>query len=604
MSGARRPAPSIRPVLGVACSTLGRAWHARLDDAGLSRALSIVQAHGHPDLLARVLAGRGVGVAEAEDHLAPTLRRAMPDPDGIQGMGAAVARLAAALGRAEAVGIIGDYDVDGAASAALLSEYLRAAGIEPRIHIPDRIAEGYGPNVEAVRAMAAAGTRLLVTVDCGSMSAAPLAEAARLGLDTIVIDHHQVGAELPLAVAVVNPNRPDDLSGLGHLCAAGVVFMVLVALNRALKASGFWAARPAPDLLAGLDLVALATVADVVPLTGLNRVFVTKGLAVARERQRPGLAALLDVARADGPPSAFHLGFLVGPRINAGGRIGDAALGSRLLSERDPDVAARLAADLDRLNRERRVIEGVALEEAEALASAVAGEDGPVVVAASEGWHPGVMGLVAARLRERFDRPAFAIALADGVGTGSGRSIPGVDLGRVVRAAVEAGLLRKGGGHAMAAGVTLDSADLPAFRAFLAAHLSDDVAGRRAEIALSVDAVLLAAAVTPDLVRILARAGPFGAGNPEPVVVLPNQRIGDVAPVGDNHVRLTLVAPDGTRLRAIAFRAGPTPLGEQLRSGSRGPLHLAGTLALDRWGGGDGRAELRVLDAAVPDGGA
>ena len=477
----------------------------------------------------------------------------------------------------------------------------RLRGLDPLIRIPDRIVDGYGPSLGAIRDLSEAGATLLVTVDCGSTSLEPLAEAARLGLDALVLDHHQVGAALPQAVAIVNPNRADDVSGLGHLCAAGVVFLTLVALHRALVRQGFWTGRDAPDLLAALDLVALATIADVVPLTGLNRAFVRKGLAVMARRGRPGLAALFDAAGADGPPTSFHLGFLVGPRINAGGRIGDSALGTRLLLTRDPMEAARIAADLDRLNRERRVIEHAAVEDALAEAMAILSEDEgrAVVLAAREGWHPGIVGLVAARLRERFDRPAFAIALANGMGTGSGRSIAGADLGAAVRAAVERGVVAKGGGHAMAAGVTLAADQLAAFRDHLEAYVAEDVGRARAEAALLIDATLSAGAATTDLVHALEAAGPYGAGAPEPVVALPSHRLVDCGTVGEAHVRATLEARDGSRLRAIAFRAAGTPLDRGLQAARGRLVHAAGTLALDRWGGGSSRTELRLLDAAV-----
>ena len=594
-----------RLFLGVEKSVLGKPWRDRLDSEGHARALAIAQSHGHSDLLARVIAARGIGADDCAAFLDPTIRALMPDPDCLQDMQAAVDRLVSAVEKAETIAIFGDYDVDGACAAALLAGFLGACGSPFVIHIPDRIFEGYGPNVEAIRALAGQGARLLVTVDCGTTSLAPIEEANALGLDTLVIDHHQAPERLPKALAIVNPNRQDDLSGLGHLCATGVVYMVLVGLARALRRRGFWSAsRPAPDLLAGLDLVALATIADVVPLTGLNRAFVAKGLAVMRARGRPGLAALLDAAGAGGPPSPYHLGFLAGPRINAGGRIGDAALGAKLLLVEDPAEAGRIAAELDRLNRERQAIEvaTVAEAEAEALASLGLAEEGAVVVTAGETWHPGVVGLVAARLKERFQRPAFAIAFAGATGTGSGRSIAGVDLGRVVRGAVAAGLLAKGGGHAMAAGITLDRARLGDLRAYLEAELAEPVARARQGAALFVDAALTAAGARPELVAALARAGPFGAANPEPVFVFPGHRLVDVAQVGAGHIRVRAAAGDGARIAAIAFRAAAGPLGQALmaRRGG-GPIHLAGSLSIDRWGGNE-RVQLRLVDAALPKG--
>ena len=589
-------------VLEVESSLLRRRWRSRLDVAGQGRALQMAQMHGLPDLLTRVLASRDLHAGSCVAYLDPTVRGLMPDPVTLRDMSPAVDHLMRAIRGGERVAVLGDYDVDGAAATALLVEYLRAAGLDPAIHIPDRLVDGYGPSLAAIRSLAAAGVTLLITVDCGSTSLLPLAEAARLGLRTVVIDHHQLGTDLPDTVALVNPNRHDDLSGLGSLCAAGVVFMVLVGLQRALKHQGFWIGKTAPDLLEALDLVALATVADVVPLIGLNRAFVKKGLAVMARRGRPGLAALFDVAGADGPPSVFHLGFLVGPRINAGGRIGDSGLGTRLLVSRDPIDAARIAAALDRLNRERKVIEGAAVEEAEAEALALLAhdQDRVVVVAAMEGWHPGIVGLVAARLRERFDRPAFAIALTPHGGcTGSGRSIPGADLGAAVRLAVSQGLLLKGGGHGMAAGVTLRYERLGEFRAFLERHFSADVTRSRADAALAVDSTLAAGAITPALIEALAAAGPFGSGSPEPVVALPSHRVLDCGVMGDGHFRVTLAARDESRIRAVAFRSAGTPLAEGLAAARGQVVHAAGTLTLNRWGGGQPRAELRLVDAAL-----
>ena len=585
--------------LDVERSALGRPWRARLDRAGEARALAIAQVSGQSDLMARVLAGRGVGLEEVERYLAPTLRESMPDPFTLRDMEPAVARLALAVQRGEKVAVFGDYDVDGATSAALLAQYLGDCGCETIVHIPDRVTEGYGPNVEAMRVFAARRARLVVTVDCGIVSHEPFAEAKRLGLDVIVFDHHQAPETLPEALALVDPNRQDDLSGLGYLCAAGVVYMGLVALNRALREAGFWNGREAPDLIAALDLAALGAVADVVPLIGLNRALVVKGLGVMRARQRPGLAALFDAAGADGPPRPYHLGFLIGPRINAGGRIGDAGLGVKLLMTRDPVEARALAGELDRLNRARRQIEIATLEvaEAEALAALGLEERGACVVVAGDGWPPGVVGLVAARLKERFNRPAFALALSGGEATGSGRSIAGVDLGRVVRAGVEAGVLIKGGGHAMAAGVTLARERLGDFRAFLEERLAVAVAEANAGAALEIDGALTAGAATPALVHSIERAGPYGAGNPEPTFVLPRHRLVDVIPVGAEHLRLRVASGDNQTIEAIAFRAANNPLGEALRRLRGGPAHLAGALAINRYGGRE-KAQLRVLDAA------
>ena len=578
----------------------GRAWRDRLDERGAGRALAIAQAHDIPELLARILAGRDVEVDEVEGYLDPTLKRLMPDPHVVTAMAEAAVRLAEAAMRGESIAIFGDYDVDGATSSALLARFLRACGLDPMVHIPDRIFEGYGPNVEAIRTLAERGAKLLVTVDCGTTSHEPLAEARRLGLDVMVIDHHQADERLPDAL-VVNPNRLDDLSKLGHLAAVGLVFLTLVAANRALRVRGFWTdARPEPDLLALLDIVALGTVADVVPLKGLNRAFVAKGLIALRRRENVGLTALMDAARLSGPPEAWHLGFLLGPRINAGGRIGRADLGVRLLLEDDPTEAARIAAELDRLNRERQVMEQAMLAEAEAEAMAALGleEKGAVVITAAAGWHPGVVGLIAARLKERYGRPAFAIALEPGgLGTGSGRSIAGVDLGRVVRRAVAQGLLLKGGGHAMAAGVTLRQESLAAFRAFLEEQLAGAVETARLDEALLIDGAVSAGGANTALIAALSQAGPYGAGNPEPVIALPSHTIAYADEVGQAHVRVRFRSGDGAIINAIAFRALNQPLGQALLQYRGQAVHAAGSLAVDRWNGAE-RVQLRLLDIA------
>jgi single-stranded-DNA-specific exonuclease len=543
-----------------------------------------------------------VGVQETPTFLAPRLRYLLPDPYGLRDMEFAAGRLADAVERRETVAIFGDYDVDGACSAALLAEYLRACDVPYLIHIPDRITEGYGPNVEAVRRLKEQGAGLLVTVDCGTASHEPLGEARHLGLDPLVLDHHQAPEKLPPAVALVNPNRQDDISGLGHLCAAGVVFLTLVALNRALRLRGFWKDRKEPDLLASLDLVALATVADVVPLTGLNRAFVRQGLTVMRGRTRVGLAALMDAGGLSGAPEAWHLGYLVGPRINAGGRIGDAALGSKLLLTQDAFEAGRLATELDRLNRERQVIEQEAVEEAEAQALRALGDvaDAPVVVTASADWHPGIVGLVAARLKERFRRPAFAFAMNEaGFATGSGRSVPGVDIGRAVRAAVEAGIALKGGGHAMAAGATVPADAIARFGRFLTDAVSEGAVADYAET-LGIDGTLMATAAQPTLVAAIERAGPFGAGQPEPMFAFPNHRLVEAKEVGSSgHVRIRLRGPDGSTIGGIAFRAAGQPLGLALSKAIGTPIHAAGSLCIDRWGGGE-KVDLRLCDIATP----
>jgi single-stranded-DNA-specific exonuclease len=593
-----------RLFLGVENSATGRAWRDRLDERGSARALAIAQRHDLPELLARIIAGRNVETDAVDAFLDPTVKRSMPDPHVLTAMKGASERIADAVIRSESVAIFGDYDVDGATSAALLARYLRQCGIDPMIHIPDRLFEGYGPNVEAVRALAQRGATLLVCVDCGTTSIEPLAEAKKLGVDVVVIDHHQADEALPPAVAIVNPNRRDDLSGLGHLAAVGLVFMTVVAINRVLRERGFWTAdRPEPDLLAFLDDVALGTVADVVPLTGLNRAFVAKGLIALRRRERPGHVSLMDVARLAGPPEAWHLGFLLGPRINAGGRIGRADLGVRLLIENDPIEAAKIAAELDRLNSERQAIEQGTLAQAEAEALAALGieEKGAVVVTAAEGWHPGIVGLVAARLKEKFGRPAFAIALEPGgIGTGSGRSIAGVDIGRAVRRGVAEGLLLKGGGHAMAAGVTLRKGALAELRAFLEANLGADVETARRSSGLMIDGAVTAAAANADLVAMIGRAAPFGAGNPEPVIALPAHTVTYAEEVGQAHVRVRLKSADGSAVNAIAFRAAGQKLGTALRDNRGQQVHAAGSFSLDRWQGEE-RVQFKLTDIAIPE---
>lgn len=594
-----------RPFLDVERSLTGRRWRDRLDEAARAQALAMVQAHGIDDVVARVLAARGVAPADVAAFLDPKLRTLLPEPFTLAGMEAAVARLADAIARRETVAVFGDYDVDGACASALLCDILDRCGVPRHLHIPDRLVEGYGPNVDAIRALAAKGATLLVTVDCGTTSHEPFAEASRLGMDVVVLDHHQAPEQLPeAALAVVNPNRQDDLSGLGALCAAGVVFVTLVALNRELRKRGFWGRDGEPDLIAALDLVALATVADVVPLVGLNRAFVRQGLSVMRRRARVGLRALADVARLDGPVRPYDLGFLIGPRINAGGRIGDAALGARLLLTQDEMEAGRIAVELDRLNEERQAAEQAMVAEGEALALAQFGldeEGGAVAVVGSPDWHPGIVGLVASRLKERFQRPVFALALGpDGLATGSARSVPGADVGKAVAGAVAAGIAVKGGGHAMAAGVTLPADRLETFRGFVEDRLAEAVAVHRADRALAIDAAVTAGGARPALVEGIEQAGPFGSGHPEPVFVLAAHRLVDVAEVGRGHVRVRLKAGDGQVVDAIAFRCADQPLGQALRAARGEAVHAAGTLSINRWNGGE-RVQMRIMDLARPD---
>ncbi len=591
--------PVPRAFLSVESSVSGQRWVSRLDQAGQNRALAIAQLHGMPELLARVLAGRGVGVDEAPAFLDPTIRSLMPDPASLTDCEAAAARLARAIAAGERIAIFGDYDVDGAASSALLYRFLQHFGAEAEIYIPDRIFEGYGPNPAAIGQLIERGARLVVTVDCGSTSFEALEEARRRGIDVVVIDHHQMAHAMPACHALVNPNREDDLSGQGHLCAAGVVFLVLVATLRLLRQQANSRAGSL-DLLAWLDLVALATVCDVVPLKGLNRAYVVKGLIAARHQQNAGLAALLRVAGIGGPVTPYHFGFLVGPRINAGGRIGDAALGSRLLTLDDAAAAGEIATRLDELNRERQAMEAAMLAEAEAeaLAEYGTGETAAVIVTAHDNWHPGIVGLLAARLKEKFKRPAFAIAFdPSGKGTGSGRSINGFDLGRMVRAAVDAGLLVKGGGHAMAAGLTVERANLGRLRTFFDEAAGSQVSTLAANRSLKIDGALGASGATIALIDQLETAGPYGAGHPQPCFAIPAHRLRDSRLVGVNHVKVTVEAQDGSRLDGIAFRAAETPLGDFLLSSRGNQIHIAGSLSAEHWQG-TRRVQMRIIDAA------
>lgn len=593
-----------RTVFDVSRSVTDRAWVDRIDDSSRAVALAMVQQHGLPDVVARILAGRDVPIDALPGFLDPRLRDLMPDPFVMTAMEPAALKIVGAIERDEIIAVFGDYDVDGATSVALLAGFLDSAGARRLIHIPDRLTEGYGPNVEAVATLVAAGAQLLVTVDCGTTGHEPIREAARLGVPTVVLDHHQAPEQLPEAYAIVNPNRLDDLSGLGHLCAAGVVFMTLVAVNRILRARGFWEKRGGePDLMAMLDLVALGTVADVVPLVGLNRAFVRQGIAVMRRRDRLGLRALADSARLDGPIAPYHLGFLFGPRINAGGRIGDAALGARLLLTGDENEAAKIATELERLNRERQEIEVRMVEEAEAEALLSVGLDenaAGIIVVASSHWHPGIVGLVASRLKDRFQRPVFALALdQNGFATGSGRSVQGIDLGRAVREAVEQKVLIKGGGHAMAAGLTIIADKIPELRAFFETRLGADASRLRAEQSLVIDAAIMAGGATLSLLTEIDRAGPYGSGHPEPLFAFGAHRVVDAMEVGTNHVRAKLKAGDGKTLEAIAFRAANQPIGIALMKNRGGVLHLAGSLAINRYRGGE-TVQLRIMDVATP----
>lgn len=582
--------------LNVEQSASGQKWVPRLNARGQALALQIAQTTDIDEIVARILAGRNVPAESAAKFLDPTIKDLMPSPLTLTDMEKAADRLVQAIERRERVAIFGDYDVDGATSSALLARFLRHFGIDAKIHIPDRIFEGYGPNIPAMEALAESHD-LIVTVDCGTVSREPIAAANAKGCDVVVLDHHQQAGTLPDAVAVVNPNREDDLSGLGYLCAAGVVFMALVAVTSKLRAKKI----AGPNLLNMLDLVALGTVADVVPLIGLNRAFVTKGIVVARAQSNIGMAALAKVARIGEPLAPFHFGFIIGPRINAGGRIGNAALGAELLTLEDETRAEEIAEQLDQLNRERQAMEQVMLAEAEAefMAEQGQGEGPSIAITASNEWHPGVVGLLASRIKDKFKRPAFAIAFdKNGKGAGSGRSIETIDLGKIIRAAVDKGLLVKGGGHAMAAGITIEREKLGAFRAFMEAETAAPVAASQADRALKVDAALTADGATLELMDLIDRAGPFGAGHSQPIFALGNHRLVDVRLVGQNHLKLRFSSRLGGTIEAIAFRAAETPLGAFLEQSRGKTIHVAGMLSRNFWNGRQS-VQLRVLDAAT-----
>jgi single-stranded-DNA-specific exonuclease len=601
----REAAADAVPFLGVSASARGYQWRERLSGEAQLRAAAISQRHGLPELLGRVLAGRGVALDDVPVVLNPTLKELMPDPSSVRDMDAAAARLADAIEKRQSVAVFGDYDVDGASSAALMARFFAHHGLKARIYIPDRLFEGYGPNPTAIEGLVKDGAQLIVTVDCGTTSREPLARAGELGCDVIVIDHHQADEELPRACAVVNPNRQDDVSGLGHLCAAGVCFLVLVATTRELRRRGVYAnGTTEPDLMAELDLVALATVADVVPLTGLNRAYVTQGLQVMRWRRNKGLKALSDAAGLNEAPTPYHLGFILGPRINAGGRIGDAALGARLLAGEDDVEAARIAVLLDKLNKERRTLEKEMLEEALAQAEALIATrpEVSVLLLGSHTWHKGVVGLVASRLTERFRRPSCIIAWSEetgGEGTGSLRSVAGADIGGAVRAAVAAGHLIKGGGHAMAAGLTVARAKLAVLEAFLHDKLAASVGQARDREGLDIDGALTPAGVTDELLDLIARVGPYGQGNPSPRFAFPATNVKFAKVVGENHVRCVLQSADGTKLEGIAFRAAGEPLGDMLLNAGGMPLHVAGSVKRSSFGGRE-RIEVHIEDAADP----
>ena len=578
--------------LGVDRSFQGRRWQTPASNdqtvGELKASLEI------SENLARILAGRGFSLDTAHPFLYPTLKELMPDPSILVDMDKAVDRLVKAVRHSEVIAIFGDYDVDGATSSALLIKFFQAIGIEVTSYIPDRMREGYGPNTAALLKLHSDGADVVITVDCGITAYEPLKSAAECGLDVIVIDHHKAEVELPIATAVVNPNRLDDHSGQGHLAAVGVTFLVLVALNRALRLSSWYEQNHLrePDLRVFLDLVALGTVCDVVPLLGLNRAYVNQGLAVMAKGGNVGLRALANAASMEEAPRAFHLGYLLGPRVNAGGRVGEAPLGTRLLSIDDPEEAVILAMRLNEYNADRKNIEAAVLVEAIEQAEGLTGPKDVIIFVLGENWHPGVIGIVASRLRERYDLPACVVAREGGIAKGSGRSVPGIDLGQAVLAARDTGLLISGGGHAMAAGFTVEESRLREFQKFLADHISGQSTRDSSQPTYRIDTIISVEGATLELVRGLTRLEPFGSDNEEPQTAVASARVVQADIVGSGHVRCILTGESGGRVKGIAFNSADSELGHALLNSQGRPLHLAGYLREDNW---QGRSSVQLV---------
>lgn len=590
--------------LNIESSLSGRRWVQRLPHGAgpqdIGQVEEALRRQGLDPVVAKLLAARGATADNAKRILEPRLKTELPEPLSLHDMDKAVGAILDAVRNTRSITILADYDVDGGTSGALLLAWFNAVGARASVFVPDRIHDGYGPSPRIVNKIKDQGTDLLITVDCGAAAYAALEEAHRIGLDVVVFDHHLMHGPPPAALAVVNPNRSDDRSGLGHLTAAGVVFVALVALNRAAREAGLWRDRPEFDLLSRLDLAALGTICDVAPLTGLNRALVAQGLKVQERLSNPGLAALAQSAKLKDPGSVYAAGWVFGPRLNAGGRVGDSSLAVRILSTQDPVEAGSLAEELERLNAERRAIEANVLEEA--IVRVERGEagrlDGPLLMLGAPGWHPGIIGIVAGRLKDRFHRPVIVVGSADPddpIAKGSGRSVAGVNLGAAVSAAAGEGLLLAGGGHAMAAGLTTRFADLTHVHADLARRLSAeaDAAGLRQDLAI--DALLGVAAANWDLLGLMTQVGPYGAGWPDPVFAFANVRPFAAAPVGGNHVRVMLEDETGARIKAICFRALNTPLGDALMG--RGRLHVVVRLKKDDWRGGDA-VDCEIIDAS------
>lgn len=571
----------------------GLAWVPRTSDPRL--ALAMAQQHGISELLGSILAGRDVALEQVPHFLAPTLRDQLPDPFHLKDMQKAVTRIVRAIEANETIAVFGDYDVDGATSTALLWHYLTPLGVKLIPYIPDRAKEGYGPSVAAFNALMAQGASLIITVDCGTMAHEPIRIANASHVDVVVLDHHLSGTELPAAHALVNPNRYDETSSMRYLAAVGVTFLLLVALNKTLRELGKFAQQPEPNLLALMDMVALGTVCDVMPLTGLNRAFVSQGLKLLAQRRQRGLAALADVANLNEPPSCYHLGFIYGPRINAGGRVGEAGLGVRLLTGTDDGELQDTALRLHKHNAERQAIEANVLEQA--MQQAASQSNAPVIVVAGEGWHQGVIGIVAGRLKEKFSRPAAVISMDGASAKGSARSVPGADMGAAVHAAVVQGILTHGGGHAMAAGFSLAPEQIGIFREFINQRLSRAVTEYAESRVRKLDGWISCASGTAELLSDIARAAPYGLGNPSPRFAIRHARILHRSVMKDKHLKLVLGDEAGGRLNAVAFNVGDSQLGAWLAT--MPTLHLAGELTMNRWQGQE-TVQFIVEDAAKP----
>lgn len=590
--------------LGIVSSLSGRRWVSRCPENQTLQSLGAIEEAlrrtGISPIEAKLLVARGALPETAQRILFPRLKTELPDPLVLKDMDKAVDAILATIQSDQRITILADYDVDGGTSGALLLGWFKAMGARANVFVPDRIRDGYGPSPQIVRKIKATGTDLLITVDCGAAAYEALEHAFSIGLDVVVFDHHLMHGSPPPARAVVNPNRMDDTSGLGHLTAAGVVFVALVALNRAAKEAGMLDAKAPFDLLARLDLAALGTICDVAPLTGLNRAFVAQGLKVLGQLKNPGLYALAQSAKLKSADSVYAAGWVFGPRLNAGGRVGDSSLAVRLLATDDPTEALTIAEELEVLNAERRAIEAGVLEEAIArVENGHAGPlDGPLLMLGAPGWHPGIIGIVAGRLKDKFHRPTIVVGSADPddpVAKGSGRSIAGVNLGAAISAAAREGTIIGGGGHAMAAGLSLEFGKLDAVRADLSARLRDEAIAATGARDLAVDALVSVGEANIELIQSMSRVGPYGAGWPDPVFAFANARPFAASLVGDRHVRLMLEDESGSKMRAIAFRAGNTPLGDALMA--RAPLHMIVRIKKDEWRGGD-NVDCEILDAA------